>query len=68
MVCRLGRLTPAHPGKSQLQLYQEMVNESELREVVNHLVDAAAEKDSRLELEEALDLETQFLDLPPACR
>ena len=61
--CRLGRLDRVRiPGKSQLQLYQEMVNESELRAVVNSLMDSAAEKDSPLELEEALDLETQFLD------
>ena len=61
--CRLGRLDAVRiPGKSQLQLYQEMVNESELREVVNTLLDTAAEKDSRLELEEGLDLQTQFLD------
>ncbi len=61
--CRLGRLDAVRiPGKSQLQLYQEMVSESELREVVNSLLDTAAEKDSRLELEEALDLQTQFLD------
>jgi hypothetical protein len=61
--CRLGRLDAVRiPGKSQLQLYQEMVKESELREVVSSLVDAAAEKDSPLELEEPLDLETQFLD------
>lgn len=61
--CRLSRLDAVRvPGKSQLQLYQEMVSESELREVVNSLMDSAAEKDSPLELEEALDLETQFLD------
>ncbi len=39
-----------------------MVSESEWREVVNTPLDTAAEKDSRLELEEALDLETQFPD------
>ena len=61
--CRLGRLDAVRiPGKSQLQLYQEMVNESELREVVNTLLDSAAEKESPLELEESLDLGTQFLD------
>jgi hypothetical protein len=61
--CRLSRLDAVRiPGKSQLQLYQEMVNESELREVVNSLMDSAAEKNSPLELEEPLDLETQFLD------
>lgn len=61
--CRLGRLGAVRiPGKSQLQLYQEMVSEGELREVVNTLLDTAAETDSRLELEEALDLGTQFLD------
>jgi hypothetical protein len=55
--CRLSRLDQVRvPGKSQLQLYQEMVRESELREVVSSL------KDSPLELEEPLDLETQFLD------
>jgi RecG-like helicase len=45
-----------------LQLYQEMVSESELRDVVSSLMDSAAEKESPLELEEPLDLETQFLD------
>lgn len=61
--CRLSRWDEVRiPGKSQLQLYQEMVNESELREVVNRLLDTAAEKDSPLELEESPDLETQFLD------
>jgi hypothetical protein len=61
--CRLSRLDAVRiPGKSQLQLYQEMVSESELREVVNRLMDSAAPDDSPLELEEALDLETQFLD------
>jgi len=61
--CRLSRLDQVRiPGKSQLQLCQEMVGESELREVVNSLLDSAAEEDSPLELEEPLDLETQFLD------
>jgi hypothetical protein len=61
--CRLSRLDQVRiPGKSQLQLYQEMVSQSELREVVSRLMDSAAEKDSPLELEEPLDLETQFLD------
>jgi hypothetical protein len=61
--CRLGRLDAVRiPGKSQLQLYQEMVSESELREVVNSLMDSAAQNDSPLELEEPLELETQFLD------
>lgn len=61
--CRLSRLEQVRiPGKSQLQLYQEMVNEAELREVVNALMDSAAGKDSPLELEESVDLETQFLD------
>ena len=61
--CRLSRVGPVRiPGKSQLQLYQEMVRESELREVVNRLMEEAAEKDSALELEDCLDLETQFLD------
>jgi hypothetical protein len=50
------------PGKSQLQLYQEMASESELRDVVNSLTDSAAEKGSPLELEEPLDLGMQFLD------
>jgi hypothetical protein len=61
--CRLSRLDQVRvPGKSQLQLYQEMVSQSELRDVVSSLMDSAAEKDSPLELEEPLDLETQFLD------
>ena len=47
--CRLGRLDAVRiPGKRQLQLYHEMVSESELREVVNTLLDTAADKDSRL--------------------
>lgn len=61
--CHLNRLGPVPiPGKSQLQRYQELVNESELRQVVNHLLECAAEPDSPLELAEPLDLETQFLD------
>jgi hypothetical protein len=61
--CRLGRLDAVRiPGKSQLQLYQEMASESELRDVVSSLMESAAEKDSPLELEEPLELETQFLD------
>jgi hypothetical protein len=61
--CRLGRLgTIRIPGKSQLQRYQEMVDESELRQVVTGLLDSAAESNSALELEEDLDLGTQFLD------
>jgi hypothetical protein len=61
--CRLGRLgTIRIPGKSQLQRYQEMVEESELRQVVTGLMDSVAENNSALELEEDLDLETQFLD------
>lgn len=61
--CRLGRLgTIRIPGKSQLQRYQEMVEESELRQVVTGLLDSVAENNSALELEEDLDLGTQFLD------
>lgn len=60
--CRLNRLGDVHvPGKSQLQLYQDMVNESELREVIQTLLDAGARKEP-LELKEKLDLETEFLD------
>jgi hypothetical protein len=61
--CRLGRLDAVRiPGKSQLQLYPEMVNEPALRAVVSSRMDSSAGKDSPLELEEPLDLETQFLD------
>ena len=61
--CRLNRLGPVPiPGKSQLQRYQELVNEPELRQVVNHLQESVAEPDSPLELAEELDLETRFLD------
>lgn len=61
--CRLSRLGDVQvPGKSQLQLYQDMVNESELREVIQTLLDAGARKDEPLELKEKLDLETEFLD------
>lgn len=52
---RMGRLAKIR-GKSQLQRYQGMVRESELREVVEGLLESAAEEDS------ALDLGTQFLD------
>ena len=58
---RMGRLAKI-PGKSQLQRYQGMVRESELREVVEGLLESAAEEDSALELEERVDLGTQFLD------
>ncbi|MFN3327023.1 MAG: hypothetical protein ACK5AZ_26315 [Bryobacteraceae bacterium] len=65
--CRLSRLEQVRiPGKSQLQLYREMVDEAELREVVNALMNSAAAKNSPLELEESLDLETQFW-IPPVC-
>jgi hypothetical protein len=61
--CRLSRLGEVRiPGKSQLQLYQDMVEESELREVIHALLNAAAQKDEPLELKEQLDLETEFLD------
>ena len=61
--CRLGRLDVIRvPGKSQLQRYQEMVDESELRQVVDGLLETAAEPASPLELAEPVDLETQFLD------
>jgi len=47
---RMGRLAKI-PGKSQLQRYQGMVQESELREVVEGLLELAAEEDSALEME-----------------
>jgi len=58
---RMGRLAKI-PGKSQLQRYQGMVRESELREVVEGLLESAAEGDSPLELEELVQLGTQLLD------
>lgn len=58
---RMGRLAKI-PGKSQLQRYQGMVRESELREVVEGLLDSVAEEDSALELERRVELGTQFLD------
>jgi len=58
---RMGRLAKI-PGKSQLQRYQGMVRESELREVVESLLESAEEEDSPLELEERVELGTQFLD------
>jgi hypothetical protein len=58
---RMGRLAKI-PGKSQLQRYQGMVRESELREVVEGLLESAAEEDSPLELKERVELGTQFLD------
>lgn len=58
---RMGRLARI-PGKSQLQRYQGMVRESELREVVEGLLESAAEEDSALELEQREELGTQFLD------
>lgn len=61
--CRLNRLGGVRiPGKSQLQLYQDLVEESELREVIHTLLDAAARNDEGLALQEELDLETEFLD------
>ncbi len=61
--CRLSRWGDVRiPGKSQLQLYQDLVEESELREVIHALLDAAVQKDEPLELQEKLDLETEFLD------
>jgi len=61
--CRLSRLGEVRiPGKSQLQQYQQMVRESELREVISTLLDAVAREDGPLELEEKLDLETEFQD------
>ena len=60
--CRLNRPGPVPiPGKSQLQRYREVVNESALRQVANHLRESAAEPGSPLELAEELDLEAQFL-------
>jgi hypothetical protein len=61
--CRLSRLGEVRvPGKSQLQLYQDMVEESQLREVIHALLDTAGRADEPLELNEKLDLETEFLD------
>jgi hypothetical protein len=61
--CRLSRLDVIRvPGKSQLQRYQEMVNEPELRQVVSGLLEVAAEKDSPLQLAEDVNLAIQFLD------
>lgn len=61
--CRLSRLGGVRiPGKSQLQRYAEMVEESDLREVVWALLESAGAKDRSLELDQELDLETQFLD------
>ncbi|MBK7926486.1 MAG: hypothetical protein IPJ98_03060 [Bryobacterales bacterium] len=61
--CRLSRLgTVQIPGKSHLQRYQEMVDESGLREVVGTLLESAASADGPLELAEPAELETQFLD------
>lgn len=60
--CRLNRLGAVHvPGKSQLQEYQALVDESELREVIDTLVEAAAQK-AKLSLRDDLDLTTAFLD------
>jgi hypothetical protein len=61
--CRLSRLVTVQiPGKSQLQRYQEMVDESGLREVVGTLLESAANPDAPLELAEPVELETQLLD------
>jgi hypothetical protein len=62
--CRLERVgwEIRIPGKSQLQRYQGMVGESELREVVEGLLDEAEEEDSALELAAPVELGTQFLD------
>ena len=46
--CRLKRLGEVRiPGKSQLQLYQDLVEESEFREVIHALLDAAARNGGR---------------------
>jgi hypothetical protein len=61
--CRLSRLGEVRiPSKSHLQRYQEMVEESGLREVVGTLLESAASAEGRLGLEHSVELETQFLD------
>lgn len=61
--CRLSRLGAVQiPGKSHLQRYQEIVDESGLREVVGTLLESAASLDGELELAETVELQTQFLD------
>ena len=61
--CRLSRLDPISiPGKSELHRFQEMASEEDLRQVVRHVLDLATKKDSPLELEQRVDLATQFLD------
>lgn len=58
--CRLNRLGDVRvPGKSQLQFYQDMVEDSELREVIQTLLDAGARKDEPLALKANLGLETE---------
>ncbi len=67
--CKMDRLDEMVriPGKSALQRYSQWLPEADMRQVVNTLLEAAAEgKDEagnqKLELAEALDLEWYFLD------
>ena len=61
--CRLSRLDPIRiPGKSELHRFQEMAREADVRPVVQHVLDLATKRDSPLELEQRVDLATQFLD------
>lgn len=53
---RLSRLGAVQiPGKSQLQRYQEMVDETGLREVMGTLLETAATPDGPLELAEPVE-------------
>ncbi len=61
--CRIDRLGTVYvPSKSQLQRNAEMLEEGEIREVVDQLLKAAADGTSALRLKEAVDVKTWLVD------
>lgn len=65
--CKLDRVGVVRiPGKSALQRYRQWLSEADMRTLVDTLLGAASERqeagEQRLELAEALDLKSYFLD------
>jgi hypothetical protein len=66
--CKMDRLDKVRiPGKSTLQRYSQWLPEADMRQVIDTLLEAAAERKDedgkqKLELAEALDLKSYFLD------
>jgi Transposase DDE domain len=66
--CKMDRLDEVRiPGKSTLQRYSQWLPEQDMRQVIDTLLESAAEEkdeagNQKLELAEALDLESYFLD------